>query len=1478
MCIARVASRLWIAVPFTVVVALGAIGVVPEAPVSRERVGHRSVAVAAAAHRSPTVREQATQQAALPWQFQVLDQAGGDTGPVLLIGDLAYVGRGPVVAVADVADARRPRWVGQSSVLDGAVTELLFAREGLLALVGQDGYRDGYDEQLVSLSLADPLKPQTVAVLNLGDASLDLAPAADGAWLSAIVRSDLGSELKVMALDLADPARPSVTVKWSSRWGERTWPERTPLLRSLGPGMVAAVGLRPNEAGDSLWVFDDTAGRDLALMNRFDLGPDDVLAMAVDPNQKRVYVATEQSVRILDIAPDGGVRPRGSVQIGARGDCGGLFLVDRRLIAGSGCDGGLTEVIDVADPDQPRLVSSSPVEISLARLAATDTRMVGTGGRQGGLRVLDRTQPSALTTLGRITDPPVYRNVVDTAHGRYGVVSGQGIVRLGGESEPDWAASTLVYDHPAVGSLVVGPDPLLVAVESDAPFETARLRLLRSEVLRLVPVAQSDLEGRWVRRLQSVDDDLYVSQEDSVAGGAPAAPIERWRIGPDTLTRVAKADAGTVPGTCFHAADKVYVSVDDSLLLLDRLSLLLTQTLSGSTLGALNCRLSARQVEGDRPGIELMSIADSFVPFGASTLHAQRVDGLTLRETARLELPWTGFSGDVSIRALPSQVALLGGPGLALLDAPVDGEWSYRALLGLPGALSLTALEAGATSMDPGERWILSTDALGLLLITTAEGSAPTVPPPPPASTTPIGPGPGASGTPALPTPRVLPTPDPLAPWRSVYLPFVGDQNLAAKPARFSDIRSIGPGFAAIAAEGDRAWAGDGLTVVALVWRDGAFHLAARSANLPAALQLLAPGTGHLVGIAGARHLITLSRPDGGAPQLLGQLTLPDHAVDLALRGERAYVATKDSGIVVVDLGRIGKPRIAAVLGIRGTGLAMTVVGDWLIWLGEPEGGTSRLAVADLADADRPRWVSERQVIIDREVVSRARPFVGANSRNVFVQGLAETADGVGVTAFTVQSDGQLVDDLAWMAALTAAPGIWSLPFAVHNLAVTDDWLLVQGVPGVTSVSLTEAGLPLRKARWEQANGWQPGSLRIAGGRSLAVQSGAVNGLLAVGGLVWSDLATLSPGSADQPPTEGELAAFPLETSRMVGSGTQLCVGPYFRGAGPTAWLALDASDPANPRPLGRMALPPFVHWMMLDDPRDALALRAFEDMEPSILRLDATDIIHPRVVSETKLSGGYPAWALRDGAIVGVKLQPQGPGIPMAPVFQFLGAEAGAPLRLLGSIAVPVFSESVDLFLDRDRAYISTGSFSHVPVGDTWLPAEGTAVFDLRSDPPRHLGNLPFATSGIKRIGDTVFAIIDDNSAPIGSDSRYLATVDLAEEPGRSRVLQRLTLSGRIAVMPWSDHPLGDLIQLPDGRLVMPVIAGATAPGSDSHLALEVLRPDGQGGYASEGEGPPFQSTPYGSPSLLNLGDWVAYISGASEANGVLNLARTEP
>lgn len=97
---------------------------------------------------------------------------------------------------------------------------------------------------------------------------------------------------------------------------------------------------------------------------------------------------------------------------------------------------------------------------------------------------------------------------------------------------------------------------------------------------------------------------------------------------------------------------------------------------------------------------------------------------------------------------------------------------------------------------------------------------------------------------------------------------------------------------------------------------------------------------------------------------------------------------------------------------------------------------------------------------------------------------------------------------------------------------------------------------------------------------------------------------------------------------------------------------------------------------------------------------------------------------------------------------------------------------------------------------------------------------------------------------------------------------------------MQWSDHALGDFDPVAGRTPRHAVLARASAPGSDHGLALDVLRPDGHGGYASEGEGPPFRSTPYGSPSLVSLGEWVAYIAGdgSSEANGILHLARTEP
>ena len=68
-----------------------------------------------AASRRSASADQAGGQADLPWQFQVVDQAGGATGPGVVVVSLAYVGRGPVVAVADIGDDERPRWVGPVS-------------------------------------------------------------------------------------------------------------------------------------------------------------------------------------------------------------------------------------------------------------------------------------------------------------------------------------------------------------------------------------------------------------------------------------------------------------------------------------------------------------------------------------------------------------------------------------------------------------------------------------------------------------------------------------------------------------------------------------------------------------------------------------------------------------------------------------------------------------------------------------------------------------------------------------------------------------------------------------------------------------------------------------------------------------------------------------------------------------------------------------------------------------------------------------------------------------------------------------------------------------------------------------------------------------------------------------------------------------------------------------------------------------------
>lgn len=127
----------WIAASFMIALATRATGpVVGRTAAQAEVKQHRGQRLDRSDSRDPAGVDQATPPTDLPWHIEVLDQAAGSTGPVVIAGPPGwYVGRGPVVAVADSSDPQ-PRWVGQSAALYGEVTDLAMTQGHLLATVG----------------------------------------------------------------------------------------------------------------------------------------------------------------------------------------------------------------------------------------------------------------------------------------------------------------------------------------------------------------------------------------------------------------------------------------------------------------------------------------------------------------------------------------------------------------------------------------------------------------------------------------------------------------------------------------------------------------------------------------------------------------------------------------------------------------------------------------------------------------------------------------------------------------------------------------------------------------------------------------------------------------------------------------------------------------------------------------------------------------------------------------------------------------------------------------------------------------------------------------------------------------------------------------------------------------------------------------------------------------------------------------------
>jgi hypothetical protein len=131
------------------------------------------------------------------------EQAGGDPGAYVRVGEIAYVTVGPRLTIWDLSSPTAPVQLGESEAFDAVLTGV--------ALVGPNAYvsdRQDLDGHVYVIDVSKPATPMTIASVRVaadGDFSAPLGIASDGALVFVA-----DQEHGVVVLDVSNPAQPTI--------------------------------------------------------------------------------------------------------------------------------------------------------------------------------------------------------------------------------------------------------------------------------------------------------------------------------------------------------------------------------------------------------------------------------------------------------------------------------------------------------------------------------------------------------------------------------------------------------------------------------------------------------------------------------------------------------------------------------------------------------------------------------------------------------------------------------------------------------------------------------------------------------------------------------------------------------------------------------------------------------------------------------------------------------------------------------------------------------------------------------------------------------------------------------------------------------------------------------------------------------------------------------------------------------------------
>ncbi len=362
---------------------------------------------------------------------EVTGQIGGGTAAVVAADDIAYVARGPRVAIYRRSD--RPgtpsELLATTEAFDEVVRALAVDGDRLYAITGgPDDRRYG----LVALDVAEPREPRLLGRSHVGYELTALAARGEHVYAA-------GPE-GLRVVDMSDPALPRIGTSFD------TLPNADARLLVTGDHLYAVAGeLRVYDLSDP--VQPELAGA---------WAPDDDgLVTDVTVVGQRAYALDDLgNLHVLDVAAPDAIQSLGGIAIGedasriAATEGGGLFVVYA---------GGLA-MIGLDDPDHPALIRVHPLP-GLWLEPQTDLALAGgtvlVAGTHFGVHVVDAENPALARDLEPLRGVPPAKGAALAGDIAYvaGGIGGLWTVEAKGGARPR------ALGHVDLGDAAVDPEP-----------------------------------------------------------------------------------------------------------------------------------------------------------------------------------------------------------------------------------------------------------------------------------------------------------------------------------------------------------------------------------------------------------------------------------------------------------------------------------------------------------------------------------------------------------------------------------------------------------------------------------------------------------------------------------------------------------------------------------------------------------------------------------------------------------------------------------------------------------------------------------------------------------------------------------------------------------------------------------------------------------------------------------------------------------